>query len=233
MVSFRMMSGMWLILMCVVLMNFYQSTITSTFANEKMHPKIETMEQLMQNKDVRVETFENTYPESCFKNKYNVLYASIWQRMAGNLEPNLNDFRKIPPWMDEVEDGKVVFFSENMFMRALIGERFRQTGKCNIRATPISFCSAYIAIAFNKQFSKVVKEQFEQNLLKFVEAGLLHRSFIASTLYYDICTQAKNPATKALSLKDLFGAFCLLAFGMIISLLAFTIEKVYYRTRMI
>ncbi|XP_042899323.1 glutamate receptor U1-like [Parasteatoda tepidariorum] len=229
--SFRILETAWFLQMVLILMSTYKGIIISTFTTDKVIPRISTLEELMKDQSMEVKAFKGFWTEACFTSKYNKMYKSIAHRMVGHLVPHVADFSKLPAWIDSIEEGKVVFIEENVLMRNIIGERFKQTGKCLIRATPIDFGSAYIALAFNKDFPDDVKNKFDENILWFVEGGLPFRSFITSTLYYDICTKTMSSTKRALTLESLTGAFIVYGIGISISSFVFILEKLLCRRR--
>ncbi|GBN76815.1 hypothetical protein AVEN_44335-1, partial [Araneus ventricosus] len=60
----------------------------------------------------------------------------------------------IPPWLDAVEEGKAAYITDGLYAKFMIGERFKKTGKCNVRVSTFDLCSGYIGLACRKGLTK-------------------------------------------------------------------------------
>ncbi|GBO10567.1 hypothetical protein AVEN_247435-1, partial [Araneus ventricosus] len=62
--SFRFIQGVWL-LSCFIFVNSYQGSIISSFASNRLKPKYETLEEVMEDREVDVGTYPNSFPYLC------------------------------------------------------------------------------------------------------------------------------------------------------------------------
>ncbi|GFU13622.1 glutamate receptor [Nephila pilipes] len=222
--SFRFLQSMWFTGGCLVLMYTYQGAIISTFAADKLKPKISSIDELLADTKIQFSTFKNSYPMGFFKRLTNTKYEPLWLRMKNNL---VSPPRKgvVPNWLDVVEDGKAIFIADTLWMKNLIGERFVKTGKCNLRTIDIEIGAAYVAFAFRKELkNKKIFKDFNKGLRRFNEGNLAQHKYITSTLYYDICTGSSVAVTDPLNLTDLAGAFIVLGVGNASAFMFFIVE---------
>lgn len=68
----------------------------------------------------------------------------------------------IPEWLDEVEDGNLVFVADAIMMKSLVAARFKQKRRCGIYVTTVNFCPAYMSFAFRKSYRPKFQEQFNE-----------------------------------------------------------------------
>ena len=81
--SFKLLRCLWFSAACFILMNIYKSSITSAFSSSKLMPRIQTLDQLLEDTALEVGTFENSYPHTFVKaSSVNfVLTTSTTQRL--------------------------------------------------------------------------------------------------------------------------------------------------------
>ncbi|KAG8182027.1 hypothetical protein JTE90_013958 [Oedothorax gibbosus] len=221
----KTLQSIWFIVACFIIMNIYKSSITSSFAASKLVTRIETMDQLLNDTEIEVGTYSNSYTISFVNNLVETPYESIYHRVQRNLYPNIN--ASTPEWMDAVENGKLVFIAPLSQLKNHVGERFLETGKCGLRVTEMHLGSSSIALIFAKHYrnSKLLRE-FNSFILRFNEGNIAHREFLHSDLYYDICSAARSTVTKPLELSDLFGSFIIFGVGMMASIVTFIMELI-------
>ncbi|XP_035219681.1 glutamate receptor ionotropic, delta-2-like [Stegodyphus dumicola] len=225
--GFKFFLFLWLTGPALVLRYTYEGSIVSAFAADKLKPRIQTIEELVKDTGVTIATFKNSYPQTCFERLRGTELDSLWQRVQGNWK--LPPRNETPSWMDDIENEKSVFVAETLFMKSLVGERFKKTGHCGVRVIPTDFCTAYIAIAFRKHFPRKIFNNFNKRLLWYNEAHLTKRWISSSTAYYDTCTRTGTTSTKPLEMKDVFGAFIIYTVGTLLSTVAFVLEFVSNR----
>ncbi|XP_054707516.1 probable glutamate receptor [Uloborus diversus] len=226
--SFRFLIAVWMLGPVLVLMYTYQGAITSTFASNRMKPRIDNMMQLFKDTDVELCTLRKSYPADCLKKLIGTEYESLWHRAKKNLKPPPTE--TYPPWLDEVEDGKCVFVAETLFMKSIVGQRFKETGKCALRVTPTDFCTAYIAFAFRRNFAAETFRKFDQRLLWYNEGRLERRELLESLADYDVCARQAPSATRALKFGDLSGAFLVLGVGAATATITLLLEIMVFRS---
>ncbi|GIY06442.1 lig_chan-Glu_bd domain-containing protein [Caerostris extrusa] len=81
----------------------------------------------------------------------NTTFEPIFLRARENL---LYVVPGTPEWMEPVEEGRTVIVAETGYTKYLIGQRFKNTGKCGIRVIPLDLCSSYIALATPEKSSQ-------------------------------------------------------------------------------
>ncbi|CAL1299816.1 unnamed protein product [Larinioides sclopetarius] len=216
--SFRFIQSVWL-MTCIIFVNTYQGNIISNFTSNTLKPKYESLEDVMEDTQVKIATYANSFPFLCLKKLNGTPLRPLWLRVS---EYEVSDTIQL---LDSVEEGKAVLVAEIGLTKSYIGERFKQTGKCGIRSVPLaSFCSSYIALGFRKELPATFIENFNVGILKFNEGGLSQRHKTESLLFYDICTQGRSSTTHPLGLIDLIGAFLLLVAGLVISIFCMILE---------
>ncbi|KAF8797148.1 Glutamate receptor 1 like protein [Argiope bruennichi] len=208
--SFRFIQGVWL-LSVLIFVNTYQGSIISSFAANKLKPKYETLEEVINDNNVAVGTYPNSFPYLCLSKLANTTLEPIWLRAQENL---VYEVSHTPEWMDRVEKGKMVIVAELGHTKYLIGKRFERTGLCGIRVVPLRLCASYLALGARKDLSRSFINKFNYEILRFNEGGLSKRHKTKSVLFYDICTQGRTSTTHPLSLADLTGAFTILIVGL-------------------
>ncbi|GFU01320.1 uncharacterized protein NPIL_265461 [Nephila pilipes] len=137
----------------------------------------------------------------------------------------------IPPWLDDVEAGKSAYIADTLYSKFMIGERFKLTGKCNIRVASFDLCSGYIALATRRGLNKKSLKKLNEGILSFNEGRLAKRHILESILYYEICSQNVDVIRKPLDLEDLLGAFTILGAGLSISAIYFVMELAMDRVK--
>ncbi|XP_055947105.1 glutamate receptor ionotropic, kainate 5-like [Argiope bruennichi] len=148
--SFRCLQSFWF-LGCLVLMYVFQGTMVSTYAANRLKPQFESLEDFLNYPSVIVGTYENSYPVLCLEKLVNTRLESVFERIKKNL---IKMDKGIPPWLDAVEAGKAAYIADTLYAKSIIGERFRVTGKCNIRVSTFDLCSGYIGLACRKGLKK-------------------------------------------------------------------------------
>ncbi|GIY13530.1 uncharacterized protein CDAR_68411 [Caerostris darwini] len=211
--SFRFIQSVWL-MTCLVFLNTYQGSIISSYAASKMKPKYENLNDIMQDTRVEVATYANSFPYLCLAKLVNTTFEPIFLRARENL---LYVVPGTPEWMEPVEEGRTVIVAETGYTKYLIGQRFKNTGKCGIRVIPLDLCSSYIALATRKELSRNLLNDFDVGIQKFNEGGISKLQKAKSVLFYDICTQSSISTTHALDLAELQGAFTVLGVGLFLS----------------
>ncbi|KAF8797146.1 hypothetical protein HNY73_001443 [Argiope bruennichi] len=153
----------------------------------------------------------------------NTRLESVFERIKKNL---IKMDKGIPPWLDAVEAGKAAYIADTLYAKSIIGERFRVTGKCNIRVSTFDLCSGYIGLACRKGLKKKFLRSLDNGILRFNEGKLAKRHMLESVLFYEICSQNVPNVIKPLDLTDLVGAFTVFGTGICLSLIYFVIELV-------
>ncbi|GBN30640.1 hypothetical protein AVEN_219576-1 [Araneus ventricosus] len=218
--SFRSLQSFWF-LGCLVLMYVFQGTIMSTYAANRLKPQFEDLEDFLNHPSVIVGTYENSYPVMCLEKLVNTRLESVFERIKRNL---IKMDTGIPPWLDAVEEGRAAYITDGLYAKFMIGERFKKTGKCNVRVSTFDLCSGYIGLACRKGVTKRFLRKLDDGILRFNEGKLAKRQMLESVLFYEICSQNVENAVKPLDLTDLLGAFTVFGTGICVSLIYFMIE---------
>ncbi|KAG8182023.1 hypothetical protein JTE90_013954 [Oedothorax gibbosus] len=226
--SFRTVETVWFIT-CLVFVYTFQGSIISTYTSGKMKPRHESLEDMLQDTRTEIGSFGNSHPAICLSKLVQTRFEPIWTRAQKNLL-GVKDLVGRPVWLESIESGKKVFVAESIYTRYLIGEMFKDTGRCGIRVIPLDICSTYLALVSRKNISRRMKSQIDQGVLRFNEAGLSKRHTSQSLLFYDICTAASTSPIKSLDLTDLLGAFIVLCAGLLLSVMYFFLELVLKRS---
>ncbi|GFV48385.1 lig_chan-Glu_bd domain-containing protein [Trichonephila clavipes] len=225
--SFKLLQSLWF-LTCLVFLYVYQGIIVSTYAADRLKPQIEKLEDFLENPDVIIGTYENSYPVLCLEKLANTKLESVLERIKKNL---IKMDTGIPLWLDDVEAGKSAYIADTLYSKFMIGERFRLTGKCNIRVATFDLCSGYIALVTRRGLHKKYMRKLDEGILRSNEGRLAKRHILESVLYYEICSQNMDVVRNPLDLEDLLGAFTILGAGLGISVVYFIMELAMYRVK--
>ncbi|GFU13626.1 glutamate receptor U1 [Nephila pilipes] len=218
--SLKILRCTWF-LTCLVLMSAYSEIITSTFAADRLKPQFEKLEDFLDYPSIKIGTYKNSYPVLCLEKLANTKLESILVRLKNDL---VKIDENISSWLDNVEAGKAAFIGETMYSKFMIGERFKLTGKCNLRITKFDICSGYIAVVSRKEMPERTLKKIDKGVLKFIEGGFAKRQVLESVINYDICSESIQVVRYPLDLEDLLGAFAILVAGLDLSIFCFLME---------
>ncbi|EFX82357.1 hypothetical protein DAPPUDRAFT_316873 [Daphnia pulex] len=225
---YRLAAGVWT-LAAFFFVQAYSSTLFTYIVTPVNQPLITSAHDIAENSDIQLYLKKAGIPDAVISDKNNTgLNLKLHERLNSN--PN-SRCTLASDCINFITPGsKNVFLEASVYLKDAIREDFKKTGKCNLQMAKGTFMPVVSTFALSK--NSPYTKNVNQGLLELQQTGLID--------YWDLwfrpmppqCTGNVHSGTKMpknklmpLSLKNLTGAFLVIAVGLSLSLLAFLGEK--------
>nr|CAH0100778.1 unnamed protein product [Daphnia galeata] len=227
--SFRFVAGVWC-LAAFIFVQAYTSTLITYIVTPNNPPLINSINDVFENRDIQLLIFK-VAPLNIFSSEPNA--TGIYLKLGNKLNSFTNSrCSSISECVKAITPGsKKVYVEGANYIKDAIKEDFYKTGKCKLQLAKERFMP--LGISFALQQNSPYTKSINQGILELQQTGI---NDIWDLWFRPMPPQCngkpvQSPKTEKklspLSLKNLSGAFLLLAFGLSLSFLVFLIEKIY------
>ncbi|XP_046642705.1 ionotropic receptor 21a-like [Daphnia pulicaria] len=230
---YRVVAGVWT-LAAFVFVQAYTSTLFTYVVMPINHPLVNTINDIAEHPDINlmVKT-AGTMDRLILIISLNRTCTGMYKKLGERLNSNPNSrCTLVSDCIKLITPGsRNVFVDAKVYLMDAIRAEFKKTGKCNLQIAKEGILTTYATLVLSKHspFTKSIN----QGLLDLIQTGIIN--------YWDLwfrpmpgkCMRNFNSGFnmpdekhKPLSLKNLSGAFVVIAVGLSLSLLAFLGEMI-------
>ncbi|XP_046642731.1 ionotropic receptor 21a-like [Daphnia pulicaria] len=226
---YRLVTGVWT-LAAFFFVQAYTSTLITYVVTPVHQPLITSAYDIAERSEIQLFVRKAGTPDAIISNKNNTgLNLKLLERLNSN--PNSRCTFASDCINMVIPGSRNVFVDASIYLQDAIRDGFQKTGKCNLQIAKGTFMPVFSTFALPKNSPHT--KSIDQGLLELQQTGMID--------YWDLwfrpmppqCTgnvhsgkQMPKNKLKPLSLKNLTGAFLVIAVGFGLSLLAFLGEKI-------
>ncbi|XP_057369972.1 glutamate receptor 1-like [Daphnia carinata] len=225
--SFQILVGTWL-LVAMVLVNSYSSTVVSYLTVPKMKPSIQTFEDLAASPAVGLILKVDTDIGQKILEAESGVLKILGDQARREPDRLFTDPGKINARLIK---GRYAYPYLQAFAKFFVGDRFRKDGKCHFQMTKPLSLTGFWSMAFQK--GSKLTSIFNDVLVEIWETGLPRRWSNDENPRAPQCFAKEKPRANLtgqvpIRLIDLMGAFLILGVGIGLATIVFLVEKIIF-----